>query len=291
MALPLARFGRTGHLSTRTIFGAAALGAMQQDTADRTLAFIAERGVNHIDTAASYGASEDRLKPWLARHRRDVFLATKTGERTGDDARAELEKSLERLGVDQVDLIQLHNLVDADEWEIAHASGGALDAMIAARDEGLVRFIGVTGHGTEVIRQHLRSFERFDFDTVLFPYNVTMLNEASYRRDVDELLALCAERNVAVQTIKAVAKRRWPREPDRMFSWYEPLDDAGAIARAVRYVLSNEQLFLNTTSDTRLLPAIFDAAEGDLTCPSDEAMQADVNAHEMRPLFNELTPT
>ncbi len=291
MALPLARFGRTGHLSTRTIFGAAALGAMQQDTADRTLAHIVERGVNHIDTAASYGASEDRLKPWLADHRRDVFLATKTGERKGVDARAELERSLVRLGVDQVDLIQLHNLVDADEWLAAHSPGGALEAMIAARDEGLVRFIGVTGHGREVIRRHLRSFERFDFDTVLFPYNFTMLNEPGYRADVDELLGVCAERDVAVQTIKAVAKRRWPREPDRMFSWYEPLEDADAIVRAVRYVLSDEQLFLNTTSDTRLLPAIFDAAEGDLTRPSDEAMHADVDAYDMRSLFNELTPT
>ena len=264
---------------------------MSQERADETLAFVASRGVNHIDTAASYGAAEDRLKPWLAEHRHEVFLATKTEERSGDSARAELERSLERMSVDQVDLIQLHNLVAADEWDTAHAPGGALEALVKARDEGLARFIGVTGHGSEVVRQHLRSLDHFDFDSVLFPYNVTMLAEPGYRDDVVQLLGLCAERNVAVQTIKSIARRRWPAEPDRAFSWYEPLEDADTIDRAVRFVLSNDQLFLNTTSDARLLGAIFDAAEGHLTCPSDAEMQADVDTYEMRSLFNELTPT
>ena len=162
--LPLAPFGRTGHQSTRVIFGAAALGSMTQDRADATLAMVASSGINHIDTAAGYGESEVRLRPWLADHRGEVFLATKTGERQGADARAELERSLTRMDVDQVDLIQLHNLVEPDEWEVAFGPGGAVAALAAARDEGLVRFIGVTGHGLRIADMHLRSLERFDFD-------------------------------------------------------------------------------------------------------------------------------
>src|SRR5215207_8423686 len=169
--LPNAPFGRTGHVSTRVIFGAAALGGMSQERADATLAQIASWGINHIDTAASYGASEDRLRPWLATNRAEVFLATKTGERTGAAARAELERSLQRLQVDHVDLIQLHNLVEADEWHVAHGPGGAVEALAQARDEGLVRFIGVTGHGLRIAGMHVRSLQRFPFDAVLFPYN------------------------------------------------------------------------------------------------------------------------
>lgn len=292
MTLPLARFGRTNHLSSRVIFGAAALSAMSQDRANQTMDYVVSRGVNHFDTAASYGESELRLAPWLATNRSKVFLATKTDQRTGDGARAQLELSLERLGVDHVDLIQFHNLVAEDDWEAAHAPDGAIAAMAKARDEGLVRHLGVTGHGVEVIRQHLRSLERFDFDSVLFPYNTTMLQEDGYEDSVNQLLGICTEREVAVQTIKAVAKRRWVTQPDRQFSWYEALAaDSGALDRAVKFVLSNEQLFLNTTSDARLLPSIFDAAEGDLACPSSEQIQADIADNDMRSLFTALTPT
>ena len=205
--LPVADFGRTGHRSTRVIFGAAGLGGMSQTRADATLALAAERGVNHIDTAASYGASEDRLRPWLATNRAGVFLATKTGERTGCAARAELERSLERMGVDHVDLIQLHNLVEPDEWDVAFAPDGAVAALARARDEGLVRFIGVTGHGLRIAEMHRRSLERFDFDSVLLPYNFSLMQIAGYRADVDALRAVCAERSVAVQTIKSIARR------------------------------------------------------------------------------------
>ncbi|MCU1388363.1 MAG: putative aldo-keto reductase, partial [Ilumatobacteraceae bacterium] len=168
-------FGRTGHDSTRVIFGAAALGGMSQSRADQTLAVMLAAGINHIDTAASYGQSELRLRDFLSDHRADHFLATKTGERTGSAARRELETSLERLGVDHVDLIQLHNLVEPDEFEVAHGTGGAVEALLAARDEGLVRFIGVTGHGTRISDMHLRSLDRFDFDSVLLPYNASMM--------------------------------------------------------------------------------------------------------------------
>jgi aryl-alcohol dehydrogenase-like predicted oxidoreductase len=284
--LPTASFGPTGHRSTRLIFGAAALGAMSQERADRTLADVRAWGINHIDTAASYGAAEDRLKPFLADHRDEVFLATKTGERGGAEARAELERSLERMGVERVELIQLHNLVEEDEWEAAFAPGGAVDALAAARDEGLVDHIGVTGHGLRIAGMHLRSLERFEFASVLLPVNHVLLSEPDYRAAVEQLCEVCAERSVAVQTIKSIARRRWVDADSPRFSWYEPLTDEAAIGRAVRFVLSNPQWFLNTTSDARLLPAVVAAAEGALTRPSDAELAADVDDQAMSPLFD-----
>lgn len=284
--LPAAPFGRSGHASSRVIFGAAALGGMSQDRADATLAAIDAAGVNHIDTAASYGASEERLHDFLADHRARYFVATKTGERDGSAARAELERSLVRLGVDQVDLIQLHNLVEDDEWEAAFAPGGAVAALAAARDEGLVRFIGVTGHGVRIPRVHLRSLERHEFDSVLIPYNRALLRDGAYRADVEDLRARCAAGGVAIQTIKSVARGRWPDGTDRRLSWYEPLTEPAAIARAVRYVLGNDDLFLNSTSDARLLPLVLEAASGSLGLPTDAEMDADIDAFGITPLFD-----
>lgn len=288
--LPLAPFGRTGHESSRVIFGAAALGGMSQSRADTTMAAVAEWGINHIDTAASYGASEDRLKPWLADNRSSVFLATKTGERGGAAARAQLEQSLERMGVGQVDLIQLHNLVDPDEWDTAFAPGGAVEALAAARDEGLTKHVGVTGHGVPIAGMHLRSLERFDFDSVLLPINFVMLDNPAYRTDVERLLEVCADGRVAVQTIKSIARGAWADGNTDRFSWYDPLTDPEPITRAVRYVLGHEQMFLNTTSDARLLPMIIDAARGDLTSPSHDEMRADIAAEGITPLFVDDEP-
>jgi len=261
---------------------------MSAERAATTLDLITRHGVNHVDVAAMYGMgrAEANLAPWLVDHRRRIFLATKTAERTGDAARRELEESLTRMGVDSVDLIQLHNLVEPDEWEVAHAKGGAADAMFAARDEGLVRFVGVTGHGRRIPGMHLRSLAERDYDSVLFPYNHTMLGWDDYRRDVDALLAECAERNVAVQTIKAIARGRWGDGDVKKFSWYEPITDPGAIARAVCFVLSNDQLFLNSTSDARLLPLVLEAAEGDLTQPTYDELLADEVEHGITPLFD-----
>jgi aryl-alcohol dehydrogenase-like predicted oxidoreductase len=285
--IPTAAFGRTGHTSTRLIFGAAGLGGMDQERADATLASVAGWGINHIDTAASYGASEDRLQPWLATHRDEVFLATKTGERHGDAARAELERSLQRMGVDHVDSIQLHNLVEADEWEVAHGPGGAVPALARARDEGLVRFIGVTGHGLRIAAMHLRSLERFGFDSVLFPYNHSLLAHPAYRADVDALMARCEADGVAMQTIKSVARRRWSSDAaGPRFSWYEPLTDPEPIARAVRFVLADPRLFVIASSDARLLPHEVAAASGPLERPSDDELAADEAALGIEPIFD-----
>jgi aryl-alcohol dehydrogenase-like predicted oxidoreductase len=280
-------FGRTGHQSSRVIFGAAALMASDQETADRLLPLLLDHGVNHLDTAAAYGDSELRLAPWLAARRDEFFLATKTGDRTGDGARRSLERSLERLGVDHVDLIQLHNLVEEDDWETAHGSRGAVEALDRARDEGLVRHIGVTGHGTRIAGMHLRSLERFDYDSVLLPYNFLLREIDQYRRDLEALIERCAERRVAVQTIKSVARRRWPEpRPSTRRSWYEPLDDEPAIGRAVHYVLGRPGIFLNSSSDYGLLPGILAAAERKAEVPPDADMRTDADRLEMAPLFD-----
>jgi aryl-alcohol dehydrogenase-like predicted oxidoreductase len=281
-----APFGRTGHDSSRVIFGAAALGAMRQDRADELLDDLIAHGVNHLDVAAMYGDAELRLAPWLKAHPDRFFVATKTGERTGDGARAGVERSLDRLGVDQVDLIQLHNLVEPDEWDVAHGPGGALEALVRARDEGLVRFIGVTGHGLRIAAMHTRSLERFDYDSVLLPYNFSLLQDDGYRADVDRLLAQCDERRVAVQTIKALARRRWPSDHEgSRFSWYEPLADPAAVARAVRFVLARPALFLNSSSDARLLGPTLEAAIGG-PAPTTEELEDDQAVHAVHPLFD-----
>jgi len=282
-------FGRTGHDSSRVIFGAAALSRLSQERTDELLPILQRFGVNHIDVAADYGEAELRLAPWMKTQRSEFFLATKTGKRTGPQARANLERSLERMGVDQVDLIQLHNLVEEDEWAAAHGPGGAVQALAQARDEGLVRFIGVTGHGTRIPGMHLRSLERFDFDSVLFPYNFPLMQNPAYRADVEALLAQCAQRQVAVQTIKSVARRRWSGDSGPRHSWYEPLSDPAALDRAVRFVLARPGVFLNSSSDTRLLQPILEAADafsGSAEAPTDTEMQADVAALEMLPLFD-----
>ncbi len=283
--IPTFPFGRTGHQSTRALFGAAALGRVTQAEADQTMELIISHGVNHIDTAASYGDSELRLGPWMARMRDRFFLATKTGERTYQGARDQIRRSLERLRVDRVDLIQLHNLAQPEEWEVAMGPDGALRAAIEARDEGLVRFIGVTGHGLGIARMHLRSLGRFDFDSVLLPYNFVLIQNAQYAADFEELLALCQRRNVAVQTIKSITRAPWGDNPHTAATWYEPLRDQPDVDRAVHWVLGRPGVFLNTVGDIHVLPRVLDAASRFERRPTDEEMAAVVKAQSMEPLF------
>jgi aryl-alcohol dehydrogenase-like predicted oxidoreductase len=284
--IPHAPFGRTGHSSRRTLFGAAALSRVTQSEADRALELLVRHDIDHIDTAASYGDAELRIAPWLSRLGRDrFFVATKTGKRTYAEAHDEIRRSLERLGTDHVDLIQLHNLVAEDEWEIAFSKDGALRAAVEARDAGLARFIGVTGHGLSAPRQHRRSLERFPFDSVLFPYNVTQMR-GQYAADTEELIALCESRGVAMQTIKAITLGPWHGErPAAPTTWYEPLTEQGDIDLAVRWVLSRPGLFINTVGDLGLLPKVLDAASRGGPRPSDTEMTALVERREMTPFF------
>lgn len=279
-------FGRTGHLSSRVIFGAAALGRMRQEKADAVLELLLAHGVNHIDTAAAYGESELRVGAWMPRLRDRFFVATKTGERTAEGARASIERSRERLRCDQLDLIQLHNLVDEREWATALGPGGALAALVEAKERGWVRFLGVTGHGTRVAARHLASLARHPFDAVLLPYNHAMLAQPEYAADVARLLAHCRAHGVAVQTIKAIARRRWPDGDTRRFSWYEPIRDEAALRRAVHHVLAQPGLFLNTTSDASLLPAVLAAAEAAPgQAPTHDELAADAARLALEPLF------
>ena len=278
-------FGRTGHDSTRVIFGAAAFSQVTQDEADQTMELIRRHGINHLDTAASYGDAELRLGPWMADHRDEYFLATKTGERGADAAWAEINHSLERLRTDRVDLLQLHNLVDEEEWRTAFAAGGALEAAVRARDEGLVRHIGVTGHGVTVAAQHLRSLGEFEFDSVLLPYNFPMTRNRSYLDDFEALAAACDERGVAVQTIKSITRAPWGDREQNAATWYEPLRDQGAIDTAVAWVLGRQGVFLNTVGDIHVLPLVLDAAERADGRPDEQAMEQLEKAFGLEPLF------
>jgi aryl-alcohol dehydrogenase-like predicted oxidoreductase len=285
MAIERAPFGSTGNRSSRVVFGAVALAGATSAESESVLALLLEHGINHIDTASSYGDSEDQLRPWLAEHRDRFFLATKTGERTAAGARESIHRSLDRMGVGGVDLIQLHNLVHPGEWEQALGPGGALEAAIAARDEGLVRFIGVTGHGLTVAHQHLRALDRFPFDSVLAPCNPTLLRDAVYGPDFAELVRVCDERRVALQTIKAITRGPWGSVERSAGTWYEPLTRQEDIDSAVWFVLGKPGLFLNTVGDRTLLPAVLDAAERCTGRPDDAEIERLVERARMTPLF------
>jgi len=275
MAIEKRVFGRTGHMSSAVVFGAAALARVDQGVADRVLDLLIEHDVNHIDVAASYGDAELRVGPWMDRHRDRFFLATKTGDRDYAAARDSIRRSLDRLRTDHIDLIQLHALIHPDEWERALSADGALKACIEAREQGLVKYIGVTGHGWNVAAMHRRSLERFDFDSILLPWNWFASKHRTYAPDFEQTVRLAAERNVAVQTIKGVARGPWAAGATRdRTTWYQPLEAMDDIRPAVHWVLSRPGVFLLSAGDVALLPSILTAAAEPVVKPSDEAMAA-----------------
>lgn len=254
-------FGRTGRESSRAIFGAAALAQVTQAEADQTLDVLLEYGINHIDTAASYGDAELRIGPWMAKHRQDFFLATKTEKRTYIGAKEELHRSLERLQVDHVDLWQMHFLIEEADWQTAMGPGGALEAFIEAKELGLARYLGVTGHELRVTSFHKRSLERYNFDSVLLPYNPVLMKNPSYADGFEELMTICQERNVAVQTIKSISRGPWKNKQQTRATWYEPFEEQAHIDAIVHWVLSRPGIFLNTVGDIHLLPKVLDAVQ------------------------------
>lgn len=275
MAIEKRRFGRTGHMSSAVIFGAAALARADAATANRALELLLAHGVNHIDTAARYGDSELLVGRWMDRYRDRFFLASKTGERGRAGAWDGIRRSLDRLRTDRLDMIQLHALVHPDEWETALGPGGALEACIEARAQGLVRFIGVTGHGWTVAAMHRRSLERFDFDSILMPWNWVAARHASYAGDFARTAALAAARDVAIQTIKGIARGPWAAGAERdRGTWYQPLEAMADIRPAVHWVLSHPGLFLCSAGDVGLLPLVLEAAAEDIARPDDAAMAA-----------------
>lgn len=285
MGIPTLAFGRSGYQSTRVIFGGAALARVSQDVADRTLDVLLQHGVNHLDVAASYGDAELRMRPWLKEHPNRFFLATKTGARTAEAARQELERSLDRLGVDHVDLWQLHSLADPIEWDTALSPGGAIDAAAEAREQGLVRSIGVTGHGTQIAAGIRRSLSRFDFDSVLLPCNYLTMQLPYYAENFEAVVDICRQRQVAVQTIKSIALRPWLGRPRTNSTWYEPLQAQADIDLAVWWVLARPGIFLNSVGDVDLLPRVLDAASRFEQGPDDAEMRALAERVQQEPLF------
>jgi aryl-alcohol dehydrogenase-like predicted oxidoreductase len=286
MTIATQPFGRSGHMSTRAIFGGASLSSVTQEEADRTLEVLLQYGVNHIDVAASYGDAELRVAPWMAQYRSHFYLATKTDARTAKEAREELHRSLERMRVDYVDLWQFHNLVDPIEWDTALSPGGAIEAAIEAKNQGLIRAIGVTGHGSQIAATHRRSLARFDFDTVLLPYNYITMQNPYYAENFNALVSTCQQRNVAVQTIKSIAYRPWMGRQHTHATWYEPLEYQKDIDAAVHWVLQRPSIFLITAGDINLLPKVLDAARSfSQSGPSDAEMSGMVKRLNVEPLF------
>jgi len=283
--IPKLVFGRTGHLSTRTLFGAAAFGRVTQEEADRSMDLLMEYGVNHLDTAASYGDAEIRLGPWLKHNRDKVFLATKTEERKYKEAKASIHRSLERMQTDQLDLIQLHAVLEDHEMETALGDGGALEAAVEAREEGLVRFIGITSHTLHAPVIHRNALSKFDFDSVLLPYNFMLYQNPQYAADFEALAKICQEKNVAMQLIKTLQRRPWGDRQHFSATWYEPFTEQSQVDLAIHYGLGRPGVFINTAGDIHVLPKVLDAASRFEQKPSDDQMQALIEKAEGEPLW------
>ena len=279
------RFGRTGHMSTVAIFGAAAFFETTQDVADRAMEQVIEAGINHIDVAPSYGMAEELLGPWIKRERDRFFLGCKTMERKKVDADAEMRRSLERLHTDKFDLFQLHAVTSLGELNQVTEPGGALEAIIDARDEGLTKYIGITGHGVEAPAVFLEALRRFDFDTVLFPINFVQYTDREYRRNAEELLRQCRQRDVGTMIIKALAKGPWGDRPKVYDSWYEPFDDPVMIQTAVNFALSQDVTGLCTSADVNILPMFLEACQRFTPLETTEQEELITQAGQYEPLF------
>ena len=255
------RLGRIGHMDSVLIYGGAALGDVNQDEADQSISFALESGINHFDTAASYGDSELRLGPWMPKIRDQIFLSTKTGKRDKETAWAEINRSLERLQTDHVDLIQHHSVGDLEELDLILRPGGALEATIQAKEQGIVRGIGITGHGHQAPATHLQALKRFPFDTVLTPLNYVLYQDEAYRLDLESLASEIKRQNAGLMVIKAIAQRPWPEGAPHPYStWYEPFDRQEFVNASVAFVLSfSEVTGLATAGDIHLLPLIVEA--------------------------------
>lgn len=280
-------FGRTGHASTRIIFGAYALSKANQAESDRALEILLEYGVNHIDTAPMYGNAEKRVGAWMKQHRADFFLATKTRHRTRQEAWEGLQRSLKTLRVEYVDLWQMHGLTNPVGWETAMGPGGALEALLEARDQGLVRFLGVTGHGVQAAEMHLRSLERFGFDAVMLPYNYGQMQNQAYASAFNQLAEVCRQRNTALQSMQSIARRRVGKGPRKYnIFFYEPLETQDAIQKSVHWALGLPGGFVISAGDMHFLPGMLEAASCFEQRPSEAEMRALAVEYEMRPVFS-----
>ena len=283
--IPQLLFGRTGHMSTRLLFGAAALSSVTQAEADQAMEVIIKYGVNHIDTAASYGDAELRLGPWIEKHRQEFFLASKTGDRTYQAAKEFIHRSLERLRTDHLDLIQLHAVIEDEEFEAATGPGGALEAAVEARSQGLVRFIGITSHTLHAPVIHLKALKRFDFDSILMPWNYQLAHNPEYVANFEAAQKLAHEKHAAVQMIKTALRRPWGEGEHWAATWYEPFSDQASIDLTIHWAMARPGVFLNTAGDIHVLPMVLDAASRFEKAPRDEEMERLMQAQAAESLW------
>lgn len=247
-------------MSTVAIFGAVALQEISQVDADRVMEMVIEAGVNHIDVAPSYGQAEERIGPWMPRERGRFFLGCKTTERTKDGAWKELHESLTRLQTKTFDLYQLHAVNSMEKLDLVTMKGGALEALLEAREGGLTKFIGITAHGVDAPQIHLEALRRFDFDSVLFPLNFIQMANPEYRKHAEELIAVCKAKDVGMMVIKTITKGPWEEnQPHTATTWYEPFDKMEEIQPAVNFALSYDVTGLCTAGDIRVLPLVLEA--------------------------------
>ena len=279
------RFGRTGHMSTIAIFGAAAFWEISQPDADKVMEQVIEAGINHIDIAPSYGQAEERVGPWMPRERSRFFLGCKTMERTKDGAWAELQRSLKLLQTETFDLYQCHAITTMEELDAITMQGGALEAFVEARQRGLIQSIGITGHGVNAPQIYLEALKRFDFDSVLFPLNFVQMANPEFRKSADELIATCKAKDVGTMLIKTITKAPWGERQHTANTWYEPFDQMDEIQRAVNFALSYEATGLCTAGDTRILPMVLKACENFMQLNESKREEMIQSAQQYQPLF------
>lgn len=279
------QFGRTGHMSTVAIFGAAAFWELPQAEADRVMESIIEAGINHLDVAPSYGQAEIRIGPWMPRERKRFFLGCKTMERTREGAWNELQESLKRLQTETFDLYQCHAVNTMEDLDAVTMKGGALEAFEEARREGLVRFLGITGHGAKAPQIYLEALRRFDFDSVLFPLNFVQMGNPEYRMHAEELIATCNARDIGTMVIKSITKGPWGTKKQTATTWYEPFDKKDEIQRAVNFALSYDVTGLCTAGDRRILPLMIEACQNFTSLTNEDMEEMTESGAQYQPLF------
>ncbi|HKY54060.1 MAG TPA: aldo/keto reductase [Anaerolineales bacterium] len=280
------RFGRTGHMSTVAIFGAAAFSEISQADADKVMEMVIEAGVNHIDVAPSYGQAEERIGPWMPRERGRFFLGCKTMERTKEGAWNEMQASLKRLQTENFDLYQCHAITTMQELDSVTMKGGALEAFVKAREEGFTKYLGITGHGVDAPKIYLEALRRFDFDSVLFPINFVQMANPEYRKYTEELIETCKAKDVGTMIIKSITKAPWGERQHTATTWYEPFDQMDEIQRAVNFVLSYDVTGICTAGDTRVLPMVLKACENFTRLSSSEMEEMIRSGQQYEPLFS-----
>ena len=280
------RFGRTGHMSTIAIFGAAAFWEISQADADKVMEQVIEAGINHIDIAPSYGQAEERVGPWMSRERDRFFLGCKTTERTKQGAWDEMQRSLKLLQTESFDLYQCHAITTMEELDAVTMKGGALEAFVEARQRGLTKYIGITGHGADAPKIYLEALRRFDFDSILFPLNFVQMGNPDFRKHAEELIATCKAKDIGTMVIKTITKAPWGEREHTATTWYEPFDKADEIQQAVNFALSYDVTGLCTAGDTRILPMVLEACQNFKRLVASEMEEMIALGQQYEPLFS-----